>query len=190
MVQLVRAPSCLNHIIFGNPERSPRSVLRQARNLNTFAHRIRLFKEISPHHIDLSEFFHVDDIYPAANYRINAKACQHQSGVDLEKCTFTLSSNVCGEDSHGGTTAHPASKMQHIARADGMAVVAVGFVCISCVDSSARRWQVRFAFEDSALKGLVFEGMKRRFHEYFEMIRTRSKAESGRGAQRHEMRSH
>ena len=115
-------------LTFGhNPRSNPRSLVRQDRNLNTCAHGIRLFEEVSPHHIDLSEFCHVDNVISAADHRIKAKACRHQFGLDVENCLFALSFNVCGENLPGGIIAHPASEMQHIAGADGMAVIAVGF---------------------------------------------------------------
>ena len=105
-----------------NPRINPRSLLRQARNLNTYAHGIRLFKDINPHRIDLSDFFHVDDVNPAADHRIKPKPCHRKLGLDVEDCLFTLCVNVSGEKLPG--------KMQHIAGADGMAVVSVVFLRI------------------------------------------------------------
>ena len=143
-----RAKGLSQSLKFDNPELHPRSILRQARNLNTCAHRIRLFKEIGPHHIDLSEFFHNEGVNSAADYRMEAKACHHhhQSGLDVENCLFAFSFNVCGENLPSGIIAPPVGEMQHIAGADGMAVVAVGFGGIGCMNSLARGWHVRSVF--------------------------------------------
>ena len=104
MVHLVRAPIMSQSLELGHsPAKQPSLPLSPSPKLEHICSREKALKEINPHRIDLSEFFHFDDVDSAADHRIKAKACHRKLGLDVEDCLFTLCFNVSGEN-------YPAAK--------------------------------------------------------------------------------